>query len=47
MKEKPRILIVEDEIHYREFLARTLQRDYRADVAQDGAEALARLDRDP
>ena len=44
MKEKPHVLIVEDDSHYREFLARTLERDYRVQVAQDGREALARLD---
>jgi len=44
MKEKPRVLIVEDDLHYREFLVRTIEVDYLSDVAQDGGQALARLD---
>jgi PAS domain S-box-containing protein len=46
MQEKPRILIVEDDSLYREFLVRTLEQGYRIDIAKDGAEALARVDRE-
>ncbi len=45
MTAKPRILIVEDDAHYREFLQRTLEHDYRADLAPDGGEAMSLLDR--
>ncbi len=45
MKERSRILIVEDDAHYREFLARTLEHDYLTDVAPDGGEALSCLAR--
>ena len=44
MKEEPRILVVEDDSHYLEFLTRTLEHDYRVDVAEDGDQVLARLD---
>jgi len=43
MTQKPRILIVEDDAFYREFLLRTLDRDYIADTAEDGMEALTQL----
>jgi PAS domain S-box-containing protein len=43
MTRKPRILIVEDDAFYREFLLRTLDRDYAADTAEDGLHALTRL----
>lgn len=45
MKEEPRVLIVEDDPHYREFLTGTLEREYRLDLAQNGQQALAWLDR--
>ena len=40
MDNKPRILIVEDEPNYREFLYRTLSNNYQIDLAQKGPEAL-------
>ncbi len=43
MKERPRILVVEDDSHYQEFLTRTLESDYLTDVAEDGDQVLARL----
>jgi PAS domain S-box-containing protein len=43
MGEKPRILIIEDDAFYREFLLRTLDRDYRIEVAEDGMQALTTL----
>lgn len=44
MKERPRILIVEDDPHFQEFLARTLEREYMTDVARDGDQVLVRLE---
>lgn len=44
MKEEPRILVVEDDSNYLEFLTRTLEHDYRADVAENSDQVLARLD---
>ena len=41
MKERPRILIVEDDAHYQEFLTCTLEREYLTDVAQDGDQFLS------
>lgn len=43
MKNADRILIVEDEDTYREFLYRTLCDDYFVDLAHDGSEAVALL----
>ena len=43
MTARPRILIVEDDAFYREFLLRTLDRDYTVDAAEDGMQALTRL----
>jgi len=43
MTRKPRILIVEDDAFYREFLLRTLDREYSVDTAEDGMQALTRL----
>jgi two-component system cell cycle sensor histidine kinase/response regulator CckA len=45
MKEEPRVLIVEDDPHYREFLTGTLERQYVLDLARDGQEAVSWLDR--
>jgi len=43
MKNADRILIVEDEETYREFLYRTLCDDYSVDLARDGTEAVGLL----
>jgi len=43
MTHRPRILIVEDDAFYREFLLRTLDRDYSVDTAEDGLQALTRI----
>ncbi len=43
MQDKPCILIIEDEPNYREFLVRTLQNDYVADISENGWEALAQI----
>ncbi len=43
MQRKPRILIVEDDAFYREFLLRTLDKDYFTDTAEDGLQALTQL----
>ena len=43
MAEKPLILIIEDDAFYREFLLRTLERDCRLEVAEDGMQALTTL----
>jgi len=43
MGEKPRVFIIEDDAFYREFLLRTLDRDYRIEVAEDGMQALTSL----
>ena len=40
MNEKDRILIIEDEENFREFLYRALSREYTVDVAEDGHRAL-------
>lgn len=40
MSEKPLVLVVDDERHAREGLARALRRDYRIALARDGASAL-------
>ena len=40
MDNKPRILIVEEEPYYRNFLYRTLSKTYSVDIAQRGPEAL-------
>ncbi|MEW6439785.1 MAG: response regulator [bacterium] len=45
MSEKPRILIVEDDAFYREFLVRTLSQDCLIDQAESGAQALDSLRR--
>ncbi len=45
MQDRPCILIIEDEPHYREFLARTLQNDYKTDISENGWQALAQLNR--
>ena len=44
MDKQHRILIIEDDAFYREFLLRTLDRDYRTDVAEDGLQAITKLD---
>ena len=43
MGEHPRILIIEDDAFFREFLLRTLDRDYRIQTAEDGMQALTTL----
>jgi PAS domain S-box-containing protein len=45
MRERPSILVVEDDPDFQEFLLRTLERDYLSDVARNGDEVLAALDR--
>jgi len=45
MSHPPRILIVEDDAFYREFLLRTLDHDHAVDTAEDGMQALTHLGR--
>ncbi len=44
MKERPRVLVVEDDNHYQEFLTRTLEHEYQTDVAEDGDRVMACLE---
>jgi len=44
MEEKPHVLIVEDDAFYREFLERTLMGEYTIHVAEDGRQALSKVE---
>ncbi len=43
MSDRPHILIIEDDSFYREFLLRALDKTYRMDTAEDGLQALTKL----
>ena len=47
MHKKPKILIVEDDAFYREFLVRALGQDYAIDQAESGLKALEQIRRQP